>query len=445
MRVDYLALLNQMNRPEISSSDNAWTNYDKAISLFVEPDQELVESDAYKKRGQSEYMVFSDLDPNDQEKIRKWIESNNAAWQEFATGSSKSYCFREQGYAPDSQRKSLLDIAMAPLRDLRDLAKMGDWRIRIEIDKGQTRQAMEDCIVIAHAGSHCQGKANLIEQLVGLGISRLGCDAVLRIVAMHNLSAVELKELHQQLTRIYPEGYPHINIEGERLMFLDTVQQLFTEGGPGGGHLIPEKLIDFSDLTDIGGHSNDYDRIITIPICTALGMVHARRDETVAVANQIYDHGRRGVKMTPYEKRANNIPNMDDIIGSMSKFRFALLQILMPAIWRCSEIMYRGKALHEATVTILALKHWQLEENEYPSDLSELVTAGFLKELPMDPYSDKPLVYRRQGGDFILYGLGPNFTDDGGEVGLVRGKPRRWGTSEVGDVIYWPLPESEEE
>ncbi len=93
---------------------------------------------------------------------------------------------------------------------------------------------------------------------------------------------------------------------------------------------------------------------------------------------------------------------------------------------------------YESTVTILALERWRLEKNEYPETLSELVAAGFAEELPMDPYSDKPLIYRRTDDDFILYSVGLNFRDDDGQVAIERDRPMRWGTREAGDIVFWP-------
>ena len=110
----------------------------------------------------------------------------------------------------------------------------------------------------------------------------------------------------------------------------------------------------------------------------------------------------------------------------------------MPATDRISDIVYRGKIYHEATVAILAIQRWRLEKDQYPASLAELVTAGFLNELPMDPWSDKPLAYKKTDDDFILYSVGFNFTDDGGEYGKDRnGNFREW--SDNGDFVFWPV------
>jgi len=147
-------------------------------------------------------------------------------------------------------------------------------------------------------------------------------------------------------------------------------------------------------------------------------------------------------KMTPYHRDARDLKMPDEILSSMPRYRYFLIQTLMPASARVSDITYRGKMGHQSTLTVLALKRWRLEKGTYPQTLDELVAGGFLKELPMDPYSDKPLVYKKTDDNFILYSLGPNFKDDNGEVAMEHGRPRRWGTAEAGDVILWPLPKS---
>ena len=65
-----------------------------------------------------------------------------------------------------------------------------------------------------------------------------------------------------------------------------------------------------------------------------------------------------------------------------------------------------------------------------------------MEEMPNDPYSDGPLVYRRTDESFILYSFGMNLKDDGGKLGLGKdGRPRMWASD--GDWIFWPVPESE--
>jgi len=66
-----------------------------------------------------------------------------------------------------------------------------------------------------------------------------------------------------------------------------------------------------------------------------------------------------------------------------------------------------------AARTGLACKLYKGRTGEYPEALGALV-PGILKEVPIDPFTGKPLVYRKEGKGFIVYSLGSNEKDDNG-------------------------------
>jgi hypothetical protein len=43
------------------------------------------------------------------------------------------------------------------------------------------------------------------------------------------------------------------------------------------------------------------------------------------------------------------------------------------------------------------------------------LTPEFMAEVPLDEFDGKPLRYRREDEGFILYSVGTNLVDDGGE------------------------------
>jgi hypothetical protein len=61
----------------------------------------------------------------------------------------------------------------------------------------------------------------------------------------------------------------------------------------------------------------------------------------------------------------------------------------------------------------LACRIHKSRTGAYPENLEALV-PGLLTEVPIDPFTGKPLVYRREGQGFIVYSLGSNLKDDGG-------------------------------
>jgi hypothetical protein len=439
VRIDYLTQFNQMAQPRILDEDNAWPHYDRAIELYIEPGAESDGMPAFRDWSKPAYRKFAELAEPEKQEIGKWVRQNEEAWQKFKTGSSRMYCSREYTKGQDDM---LLSVVLPHLSTLRYLFMVGLWRSRMRIEKGATTQALDDCIAVVRAGSHWQGWGTIVEQLVGLAISRAGYEEILCIAATEDISAADLKRLQQQLTQIYPKGYPLMDIEGERLVFHDVIQHTFTDGGPGGGHLIPQRLSSLFELT--GGGFDGMDGLV---FGTAIGMIHARRDDTIAKFNEIFDKQIENAKLTPYEREAGrdlyDEEELEEELYGGSKYRYALIRIFMPALGRASRIAYRGRSLHEATVTILAIKRYRQEKGQHPMGLNDLVDAGYIEQLPMDPYSDKPLVYNRIGDDFTLYSLGENYADDGGKVIIKGDDLRRWGTDEEGDRVFWPVPKSE--
>jgi len=407
-----------------------WLKQRKIPPNFLEAVSVAVLHEANKRYSNLPKDMRGELTDIELEYISPWIRQNEASWQEFLAGSAKSYCYRPYTHDPNNNDKSVWSILLPPLSSLRDLARMADWRSRIDRDQG-------DCLAIVRAASHWQRKGTIVEQLVGLSVNGLGHAEILSLLTYRKLSAAELQHLQEELSQIYPGGYPLISMEGERLAFMDIVQRSFTDGGPGGGHLI---LGSWDGLTDFNPPGvDDRQKRLLMPLYMAASMAHARRDATVAKANEIFDLQSKLAQMTPYQRHMSDLKTADEIMyTSWPNYKFFLISVFMPATARISDIVYRAKVSHEATVAILAIQRWRLQKDQYPATLGELVSAGFLNELPMDPWSDKPLVYKKTDDDFILYSVGFNFTDDGGEYGKDRsGNIREW--SDNGDTVFWPV------
>ena len=83
-----------------------------------------------------------------------------------------------------------------------------------------------------------------------------------------------------------------------------------------------------------------------------------------------------------------------------------------------------------------ALERYRLARGEYPPTLDALVPQ-FIQKLPRDLIGGQPLKYRRaDDGRFILYSIGWNEKDDGGQEVLNKdGKPNL----EQGDWV-WRYP-----
>ena len=68
----------------------------------------------------------------------------------------------------------------------------------------------------------------------------------------------------------------------------------------------------------------------------------------------------------------------------------------------------------DQTQLAVALERFRLAHGAFPEQLAELV-PDFIAKVPVDTYSRQPMTYhRKEGGTFLLYGVGKNRVDDGG-------------------------------
>ena len=70
-------------------------------------------------------------------------------------------------------------------------------------------------------------------------------------------------------------------------------------------------------------------------------------------------------------------------------------------------------------VTDLALRAYQQDHGEYPENLESL-SPDYLRQIPQDPFSNKPFRYHRGGSDFVLYSVGSDGEDNGGKFGNLQ-------------------------
>ena len=69
-----------------------------------------------------------------------------------------------------------------------------------------------------------------------------------------------------------------------------------------------------------------------------------------------------------------------------------------------------------ATQCLIALKLWKDHSKEIPADLETVVKAAGLPQIPIDPYSGKPLRMAIIDGEPVIYSIGKDGRDDGGRI-----------------------------
>jgi len=89
----------------------------------------------------------------------------------------------------------------------------------------------------------------------------------------------------------------------------------------------------------------------------------------------------------------------------------------------------RMETAGRVVVTAVALKRFQIKHGNLPETLDELVPE-FFRSVPIDPNAGRPLRYHPNAdGTFLLYSVGEDGVDDGGDPALTAGV--------IGNSLYW--------
>jgi type II secretory pathway pseudopilin PulG len=129
--------------------------------------------------------------------------------------------------------------------------------------------------------------------------------------------------------------------------------------------------------------------------------------------------------------------SINKICGSPSKVRYLVSLMAIPNFTRAGERAVEAEVERQMTLAAIALKRYQLRHGKLPSSLDALVPE-FLPALPYDYMSAKPLCYRLKiDGSYVLYSVGVDGKDDGGDPKPPPGTPAGlWGSRDA----VWPSP-----
>ena len=114
-------------------------------------------------------------------------------------------------------------------------------------------------------------------------------------------------------------------------------------------------------------------------------------------------------------KLDQTIAEVERIGGSPARFRFLFSLIAIPNISRAADTAVRAETERQLTIAAIALQRYCLRHGKSPPELGAVVHE-FLSSQPCDYMSGKLLGYRlKDGGDFVLYSVGEDGHDDGGD------------------------------
>jgi hypothetical protein len=393
----------------------------------------------YSKLPEDIYMLlrkkYREFTPEQKQLMEKWLTDNYEALELVVAGAQKPYYWRAYTNRHKQKTSEMISIYLPHFNDFRNLAHTLTWRAQLCVEQGRYEDAFNDIQSCYRFGWHLKGEKLFIEQLAAFSIEKMANQTLRDILSEHRIDSARLALLQKDHEQMIAEENFVIGLAAEKMSLLDEIQRSFTADGIGGGHLYIKRIRDVAELFDWSGADSwlvtNFVRVL---------FTHPNKQQTLTTANEFYDYVREATFKTPAQIRTEQI----DIDRELSRCTRGnvLLSIFLPSFERIIEYSYQNKADVQATLTIIAILRCKQDTGDFPENLEQLTTRAYLKELPMDPYTDEPLTYLRTADNFILYSIGHNFKDDGGKPEIdKRGRQRLWDYE--ADAVFWPVPKYE--
>jgi hypothetical protein len=429
--INYVEEATRLARLVADESLNAAPIYQKAIDAYKEPPLVGAEKrsllDAIKDKD-----WVTELTEEELTLLKQCLSDNADAIEFFKQASEKPHCWWKR----EAKDNVVMAILLPELSNMRKLARLLSWRAKLQAFNGDTEQAFDDLLACYRAGRHLKGPRLLVEQLVGIGIQAISTQNVLVILNNQEVDNQLLKNIQTRLEELMAEDTYTANYEVERFFALDFIQRCYTNNGRGSGHMIPSRVQEL-----MSAFGDFYSSDVAFLGSLAASIASADRQEISREFEKIYSTAQEWAYKTPWQLHEEGVDLDMGLVNwsTLKRARCWPVYYLMPAIGAVNKTAHRHKTQVDALITTLAIIRFKQNTGNYPENLEGLVAAGYLKKIPLDPFSDQPLVYKRMADNFTLYSVGLNLIDDGGQVYRdKKGKPQLW-HDEFGDAVFWPV------
>lgn len=308
---------------------------------------------------------------------------------------------------------SLIGVLLPHLGEVRVMAQMLALEARLAATEGHSDRATTNLRSMIRIAEQTREIPLLINDLVAIAIVALAIEDTVRLIHDYPglFSDTNLATLAHAFAGFPSDGQPLARFEGERMIFEDAVQRLYSLNSDGNGVLVSGA---FDELMALEGRVPDTTGVtdtLVGPVAaavmadrkTALGFYNGALDGLLAWSNQ--PTWTRGAYTDPVEALDN----------PLSRARHLLVSLIMPAFETAVRQGEHVAFVRDTALVVIAIELHRRREGRLPSTLDELV-PGLLPRVPLDLFTGEPIRYRVEGDSFVVWSVGNDYIDDGGEV-----------------------------
>jgi hypothetical protein len=301
-------------------------------------------------------------------------------------------------WSPDGQ-----GTLMPHIPDVRETADLLGYDVLLQAQEDKPDEALRSCRAILNSGRSLGDEPTFIAVLVRMAIRAMFVGKLQRTLAQGQPSTAALQSLQKLLEDEDSCPLLLIGARGERAFGDRTMQSLqagqakLSMGARVGALLGPGPSGSSGSLS--GWIESVMERI-------KLGSLSNNRAALLEYTTELVEIA----KLAEAEQKSR----LDQLEATIHA-RPPMVRLLAPACGKMAEAVRKNQALLRCTIAALAAERFRQEHGHWPDSLPALVPESFAK-VPVDPYDDHDLRLRRLPDGLVIYSVGPDGVDDGGDV-----------------------------
>jgi hypothetical protein len=362
---------------------------------------------------------FRELEPqqqlNDEESAALRSEMMRAA---AALTEARKLAALSEGRYPIVYSPDCVSTLLPHVQKTREIAGLLSRDAQLRVQDKDTDGALTSCGAALNAGRSLGDEPVLISQLVRTACRHVVTGQAERVLAQGQPSDAALKEFQQLLEKEDRDPLLLIGVRGERAGY----DRMMENVAAGKIKTSPRDLMRFfcGTLADSRLLIDEELRLWTP------GFMAIQRTAMLRYLDRAVELAR-----LPPEQRHEPLQRL----GESLRGQFVLVRTLAPVVAKGSDADQRSHAQLLSTIAAIAAERYRLAKSQWPDSLDALQAAGFLREVPNDPYDGKPLRWRRLDDGLVIYSVGPDGEDNGGKMD--RQNPNAPGT-DIGFRLWDP-------
>jgi hypothetical protein len=257
---------------------------------------------------------------------------------------------------------------------------------------GKSKKALTACRAALNAARSLGDEPMLRTQMLRSELVVLVCEAIERTLGQGELSAQELRDLQKLLEN--EDAFPGLLIamRGSRAI-LDKAIEGVERGVLTLDDLLP-KGTDWFERASLGLSFMDTREDHAL----MLSMMTRRVEEAQRPMQE------QAVLENRFEEEVHHLPETA-----------ILSRTLLPAVFQAGESFRRKHAMLRCAIASLAAERYRRDKRAWPENADQLCPQ-YLSAVLLDPYDGKPLRYRRVKDGAVIYSVGQDVVDDGGNL-----------------------------